>query len=99
MLAASSIACLLADFYRLCPMRTFTLFIFLPATLMLFAWAVADRLWGSRQFWRGIMIGVAAGLIPAFAHDFFQLAFFFARDLGIASVVAPPNLVMVLPPF
>src|SRR6185369_5067367 len=29
LLAASSIACLLCDFYQLCPMRRFTLFIFL----------------------------------------------------------------------
>ena len=40
LLAASSIACLLFDFYRLCPMRIFTLFIFLPAILVLFAFAL-----------------------------------------------------------
>ena len=42
-LAASSIACLLADFYDLCPMRIFTPFIFLPALLALFALAGLDR--------------------------------------------------------
>jgi hypothetical protein len=38
-LAATSIACLLSEFYRLCPMREFTLFIFLPAL----AGLAADR--------------------------------------------------------
>src|SRR5437867_1095842 len=99
MLAASSIACLLADFYRLCPMRTFTLFIFLPATLLLFAWAVADRLWGNRQLWRGVMIGVAAGLIAAVAYDLFRLPFVYARAWGIESVVPPLNLFKVFPRF
>src|SRR2546426_10353637 len=82
MLAASSIACLLADFYRLCPMRTFTLFIFLPATLLLFAWAVADRLWGNRQLWRGVMIGVAAGNIWGGGFFFFPAAFCFRKCRG-----------------
>jgi len=44
LLGASSIACLLFDFYRLCPMRTFTLFIFVPAMLVLFGLALFDRL-------------------------------------------------------
>jgi hypothetical protein len=39
-LAATSIACLLFDFYGLCPMRTFTFFIFLPALIALSAFAV-----------------------------------------------------------
>src|SRR6185503_15748472 len=46
-LAASSIACLLADFYALCPMRIFTPFIFLPALLALFAsrgWTVGKAM-------------------------------------------------------
>ena len=37
LLAASSIACLLFDFYRLCPMRLFTVFIFMPALAALLA--------------------------------------------------------------
>ena len=52
-LAASSIACLLADFYRLCLMRTFTLFIVLPAWFALAALGVADRACGDCGLWRG----------------------------------------------
>jgi hypothetical protein len=44
LLGASWIACLLFDFYRLCPMRTFTLFIFVPAMLVLLGLALFDRL-------------------------------------------------------
>ncbi|HTE91424.1 MAG TPA: hypothetical protein VK639_20920 [Terriglobales bacterium] len=49
-LAASSIACLLADFFRLCTMRIFTQFIFLPATVILFAWAIAAAVGGIDGF-------------------------------------------------
>jgi len=34
-LAATSIACLLTEFYGLCPMRQFTFFIFIPALIVL----------------------------------------------------------------
>jgi hypothetical protein len=79
-LAASSIACLLADFYRLCPMHFFTPFIFLPASLALVAFAVLDRLRGDGELWRGVMLGFVAGLIAAVAYDFFRLPFVFARQ-------------------
>jgi hypothetical protein len=99
MLAASSIACLLFDFYRLCPMRTFTLFIFLPALLVLTALAVADRLLGDRQLWRGVMIGIAAGLPAAAAYDVFRLPFVFANAWGIDSMVPQMDLFKVFPRF
>jgi hypothetical protein len=41
-LGASAIGCLLADFYRLCPMRIFTPFIFLPAFLALLGLGALD---------------------------------------------------------
>ena len=66
-LAGSSIACLLFDFYRLCPMRTFTLFIFLPSLLALCALAIFDRVRGDGQLWRAVLIGVAGGLFAAMA--------------------------------
>ena len=49
-IAASSIACLLADFYEVCPMHLFTPFIFLPALVLLFAFA--ERGTGSTQRFR-----------------------------------------------
>src|SRR5215475_2356040 len=98
-LAASSIACLLADFYGLCPMRIFTPFIFLPATLALVVVAFLDRQRGDGQLWRAVMIGLAGGLLAAVAYDIFRLPFVFAKEWGIASVVPPMNLFKVFPRF
>jgi hypothetical protein len=98
-LAATSIGCLLAEFYRLCPMRAFTLFIFAPALAALAAAAVADRWWGDQQLWRAVTIGVAAGLIAAVAYDAFRLPFVFASAWGIDSMIPPMNLFKVFPRF
>jgi hypothetical protein len=98
-LAASSIACLLADFYRLCPMNRFTVFIFLPALVTLGVLAGLDRLRGSGHVWRAVWIGFAGGLLAAVAYDVFRLPFVFAREWGIAAVVPPMNLFKVFPRF
>src|SRR5438552_1784275 len=42
-LSATSIWCLLAEFYGLCSMQTFTLWILIPATFLLIAMALLDR--------------------------------------------------------
>src|SRR4051794_14454352 len=99
LLAASSIACLLFDFYRLCPMRTFTLVVFLPALVFLFALAVFDRWQGDRQLWRAVLIGFAGGLVAAVSYDVFRLPFVFAKEWGLASVVPPMQLFKVFPRF
>jgi hypothetical protein len=98
-LAASSIACLLFDFYRLCPMRLVTIFIFLPALAALLAFAVFDRQRGDGQLWRAVLIGLTAGLLAAVAYDVFRLPFVFAKEWGIASVVPPMKLFKVFPRF
>src|SRR5438132_974916 len=72
-LAATSIWCLLAEFYGLCPMRTFALWILIPSTLALVALAANDRARGDRRLWRGVMIGALGGLIAAAAYDLFRL--------------------------
>ncbi len=99
LLAASSIACLLADFYKLCPMSFFTPFIFLPAFIALCALAVLDRFRGSGHVWRAVWIGMLAGLLAAVAYDVFRLPFVFAREWGIDSVVPPMKLFKVFPRF
>src|SRR5262245_45237163 len=51
MLAATSIWCLLAEFYGLCSMRLFTFAILIPATVALIVLAVVDRLRGDGMLW------------------------------------------------
>src|SRR5262245_25923070 len=97
--AASSIACLLADFYRLCPMRIFTSYIFLPALMVLLGLAVFDRFRGDGQLWAAVLIGLVGGLLAAVAYDVFRLPFVFAKQWGISSLVPPMNLFKVFPRF
>ena len=94
-LAASSIACLLADFYQLCPMRFFTPFVFLPAFLALCALAIMDRLRGDGHVWRAVWIGMLGGLLAAVAYDVFRLPFVFAKEWGIEAIVPPMTLFKV----
>src|SRR5262245_60638838 len=81
-LAVSSIACLLADFYHLCPMRIFTPYFFLPALLALCAFAELDRCRGDGRLWKAVSVGLIAGLIAAVAYDVFRLPFVFAKEWG-----------------
>ncbi len=99
LLAASSIACLLADFYRLCPMQIFTAFVFVPAVVLLLVLALADRLKGDGTLWRAVWIGLAGGLLAAVAYDIFRLPFVFSKQWGLNSVVPPMNLFKVFPRF
>lgn len=98
-LAASSIGCLLADFYGLCPMHIFTPFIFLPALFTLFAFAALDGWKGNGQLWRAVSIGLVGGLLAAVAYDVFRLPFVFAKEWGVESVVPPMKLFKVFPRF
>ena len=99
LLASSSITCLLADFYGLCPMRIFTPFVFLPALLALFGYALRDRFRGDGCLWRAVSIGLIGGLLAAVAYDAFRLPFVFAREWGIEGVVPPMKLFKVFPRF
>jgi hypothetical protein len=98
-LAGSSIACLLADFYGVCPMRIFTPFIFLPALLLLLGFAAIDRRRGDGQLWRAVLIGLASGLLAALAYDVFRLPFVFAKEWRLDAMVPPMNLFKVFPRF
>lgn len=99
LLAATSIACLLLDFYGWCSMRQFARFVFLPSLLVLLAIAVFDRIRSNGSLWRGVMIGLTGGLLAAVAYDVFRLPFVFAREWGSAGVVPPMNLFKVFPRF
>jgi hypothetical protein len=98
-LAATSIWCLLAEFYGLCSMRAFTLYVSLPALAVLVVLVACDAGSGDGRLVRGVAIGAGAGLVAAVAYDVFRLPFVFARELGIAGVVPPLNLFKVFPRF
>src|SRR5690348_18360639 len=81
-LSATSIWCLLAEFYGLCSMRTFTFAVLVPATAALVALAVLDRVKGDGQLWRGVVIGAVAGFIAAAASAGFGLRLASSRGWG-----------------
>ncbi len=85
LLSAASIWCLLAEFYGLCPMKTFSLFILAPASVALVAMAVANRISGDRILWRAVVIGATAGFVAACAYDVFRLPWV----IGAADQVGP----------
>ncbi|HXT38528.1 MAG TPA: DUF6789 family protein [Candidatus Angelobacter sp.] len=98
-LASTSIACLLLEFYRLCPMREFVLFIFLPALAGLAALSLVDLLRGNGALFRAVWIGLLAGLLGAVTYDLFRLPFVFATTWGLDSIVPALNLFKVFPAF
>jgi hypothetical protein len=98
-LSAMSIWCLLAEFYDLCSMRTFTFFVLLPASVALVALGVLDWRKGDGQLWKGLVIGAVAGFVAACAYDVFRLPFVFSREWKLASIVPPMNLFKVFPRF
>src|SRR5512142_3244578 len=79
LLASTSLACLLADFYQVCPMRTFTFVIFAPSMLVLAGLVLFDQVRGDGRLARVVWIGAAAGLGAAVAYDMFRLPFVFAH--------------------
>lgn len=98
-LAATSIWCLLAEFYGLCSMRTFTLWISIPALMVLVGLAGRDLRRGDGRLVRGVIIGAVGGLIAAVAYDLFRLPFVYARAWQIEALVPPLPLFKVFPRF
>jgi hypothetical protein len=98
-LAATSIWCLLAEFYGLCSMRLFTFWILIPATALLVGLALADRARGDGLLWRAVLIGAIAGFFAACAYDIFRIPFVVAAadKLGPAWLRLP--LFKVFPRF
>jgi hypothetical protein len=75
LLSATSIWCLMAEFYKLCSMRTFTFWVLIPATVVLIGLAVYDRFLGDRRLWRAVIIGAVAGFAAAVSYDIFRIPF------------------------
>lgn len=99
LLAATSIACLLGEMYRLWPMRVFTLTVFAPACCVLIAMAIDDRWRGDGRLCRMIVIGAVAGFVAAVSYDVFRLPFVFSKSWGLAGVVPALPLFKVFPQF
>ena len=98
-LSATSIWCLLAEFYGLCSMQTFTLYVLIPATVALIAVAVADAARGDGRLWRAVVIGVIGGFIAAVAYDLFRLPFVVAAADGVGPQWLRLPLFKVFPRF
>lgn len=98
-LSATSIWCLLAEFYGVCSMQAFTLAVLFPATVAILALAIRDRICGDGHLWRAVVVGGLAGFVAACAYDIFRLPFVFAREWGIDDAVPPLKLFKVFPRF
>src|SRR5687768_8283731 len=98
-LAATSIWSLLVEFYAITSMRTFVLWVFLPAMVLLITWALYDRLAGSGYVWHVVWVGAVAGFIAACGYDVFRVPFVFSRELRIESFVPRLPLFKVFPEF
>src|SRR5690242_18143797 len=72
-LAATSIWSLLAEFYNLWSMRTFTFGVLVPATGAMVLIALLDRSSGDGRLWKSVVIGATGGLLAAVAYDVFRL--------------------------
>ena len=98
-LSATSIWSLLIEFFGWWSMRSFTLFVSLPALALLCGLALTDRATGTQRLWRVTVVGALAGLIAAAAYDVFRLPFVYADTLGIQHVVPSLKLFKVFPRF
>ncbi len=98
-LAASSIWCLLAEFYHVVSMRAFTFCVLIPCTIILIAVTMYDFFKGDRKLYRAVIVGSIAGFIAAVAYDIFRLPFVYAHAWGIDGVVPQMQLFKVFPRF
>src|SRR3712207_3908292 len=79
-LAATSIACLLAEFYGIGSMRGWVCGMLLPACVVLGILALVDRRKNDGRLARMIGVGIVAGLFAAVAYDVFRVPFVWARE-------------------
>jgi hypothetical protein len=98
-LSATSIWCLLSEFYGLCTMRGFTFAILIPATAALVVLALVDRTRGEGKLWRGVVIGAVAGFVAASAYDVFRIPFVVAAVDGVGPDWLRLPLFKVFPRF
>jgi hypothetical protein len=98
-LSATSIWCLLAEFYGLCSMRTFTVWVLIPATALLIALAAFDVLRGDRRLFRAVLVGAVGGFVAACAYDLFRVPFVIGAIDGVGPAWLRRPLFKVFPRF
>ena len=98
-IAATSIASLIADLYGVCSMYLFTSCVFMPATVLLLAFVAIDRFCGNGLLWRAVWIGLVGGLIATVVYDVFRLPFVFSKEWGTDFIIPPMKLFKVFPRF
>ena len=98
-LAATSIACLLAEFYGMGSMRFWTCWILLPACVALALISLLDWRINNGKLARMVLLGTAAGLLAAVAYDLFRVPFVWSREMHLASFIPPLKLFKVFPRF
>jgi hypothetical protein len=98
-LSATSIWCLLAEFYHLCSMRAFTGWILVPATALLILMALVDLAAGNRQLFRAVLIGAVGGFFAACAYDIFRMPFVIAAVDHLGPLWLRQPLYKVFPQF
>lgn len=97
--AATSIACLLAEFYSVASMRFSVCWILLPACSALAALAILDVRRNDGRLARTLVFGALAGLLAAVAYDVFRLPFVWSREWHLDAIVPPLKLFKVFPRF
>ncbi|MEA3207260.1 MAG: hypothetical protein QOE70_317 [Chthoniobacter sp.] len=98
-LAATSIACLLAEFYGLGSMRVWVCGLLLPACAMLALVALVDARRNDGQLARMVVLGTLAGLAAAIAYDLFRVPFVWAREWHLDPWLPAMKLFKVFPRF
>ena len=96
-LAATSIWSLLIEFSDWYWMRSVTLLVSLPASVLLVALALMGWAIGTQRLWRAALVGALAGLAVAVAYDVFRLPFVYADALDIQRVIPALKLFKVFP--
>lgn len=80
-------------------MQIFTIYILIPATILLIVIAILDRMKGDRRLWRAVMIGAVGGFIAACAYDIFRIPFVVAAADHIGPMWLRLPLYKVFPQF
>jgi hypothetical protein len=97
--SSTSIWCLLAEFYGLCPMRTFALWVLLPSTMGLLGIFIQSARLKDLTLFRSLLIGSGIGMMAALAYDVFRVPFVLAYAYQYHSVIPALPLFKVFPRF